>query len=179
MEEMISNAEDFCKALGLPYRVVNIVSGELNNAAAKKLDLEAYFPGSGDFFSILAFFLSRLLSLFPFFLFSLYPYCSRLFYRIMWIMNYFIHIFINNFFVFMSRIWYIFSSLFFFSPILMWIWCDFPCPLALHHCFDFFSIAAYRELVSCSNCLDYQSRRLKVRYGATKKMNTAVSALQR
>ncbi|XP_047491475.1 probable serine--tRNA ligase, cytoplasmic isoform X1 [Penaeus chinensis] len=80
MEEMITNAEDFCKALGLPYRVVNIVSGELNNAAAKKLDLEAYFPGS----------------------------------------------------------------------------------------------AAYRELVSCSNCLDYQSRRLKVRYGATKKMNTAV-----
>merc|ERR1712228_1011277 len=33
---------------------------------------------------------------------------------------------------------------------------------------------AYRELVSCSNCLDYQSRRLKVRFGATKKMNAAV-----
>lgn len=80
MDEMITNAEEFCKALGLPYRVVNIVSGELNNAAAKKLDLEAYFPGSG----------------------------------------------------------------------------------------------AYRELVSCSNCLDYQSRRLRVRYGATKKMNAAV-----
>eukprot|EP00121_Abeoforma_whisleri_P012070 Awhi_evm1s11144 len=24
---------------------------------------------------------------------------------------------------------------------------------------------AYRELVSCSNCTDYQSRRLKIRYG--------------
>lgn len=47
MDEMITNAEDFCKLLGIPYRVVNIVSGELNNAAAKKLDLEAYFPGSG------------------------------------------------------------------------------------------------------------------------------------
>ena len=47
MDEMITNAEELCKALGLPYRVVNIVSGELNNAAAKKLDLEAYFPGSG------------------------------------------------------------------------------------------------------------------------------------
>ncbi|KAG0727769.1 Serine--tRNA ligase, cytoplasmic [Chionoecetes opilio] len=81
MEEMISNAEELCKALNLPYRVVNIVSGELNNAAAKKLDLEAYFPGSGG---------------------------------------------------------------------------------------------TYRELVSCSNCLDYQSRRLRVRYGATKKMNAAV-----
>ncbi|KAG1690294.1 Serine--tRNA ligase, cytoplasmic [Nymphon striatum] len=76
-EEMISNSEEFCKDLGIPYRVVCIVSGELNNAAAKKNDLEAWFPGSGTF----------------------------------------------------------------------------------------------RELVSCSNCLDYQSRRLLVRYGQTKKMN--------
>ena len=34
------------QALGLPYRVVNIVSGALNNAAAKKYDLEAWFPAS-------------------------------------------------------------------------------------------------------------------------------------
>ncbi|MCL4130908.1 UNVERIFIED_CONTAM: hypothetical protein GTU68_035355 [Idotea baltica] len=80
LDEMINNSEEFCQALKLPYRVVNIVSGELNNAAAKKLDLEAWFPAS----------------------------------------------------------------------------------------------SAYRELVSCSNCTDYQSRRLKVRYGATKKMNAAV-----
>lgn len=79
-EEMLSNAEEFCQALGIPYRVVNIVSGELNNAASKKHDIEAWFPGSG----------------------------------------------------------------------------------------------AFRELVSCSNCLDYQSRRLQVRYGQTKKMNANV-----
>ncbi|XP_074644379.1 serine--tRNA ligase, cytoplasmic-like [Tubulanus polymorphus] len=77
MDEMIENAESFCQALGIPYRIVNIVSGELNNAAAKKLDLEAWFPGSG----------------------------------------------------------------------------------------------AFRELVSCSNCTDYQARNLLVRYGQTKKMN--------
>ncbi|XP_076070434.1 putative serine--tRNA ligase, cytoplasmic [Mytilus galloprovincialis] len=76
-EEMIGNAEEFNKVLGIPYRVVNIVSGALNHAASKKLDLEAWFPGSG----------------------------------------------------------------------------------------------AFRELVSCSNCLDYQARRLKVRYGQVKKMN--------
>ncbi|CAM9012011.1 unnamed protein product [Wickerhamomyces anomalus] len=35
---------DFINSLGLPYRVVGIVSGELNNAAAKKYDLEAWFP---------------------------------------------------------------------------------------------------------------------------------------
>jgi len=74
---MLENAELFNKILGLPYRIVNIVSGELNNAAAKKCDLEAWFPGQGT----------------------------------------------------------------------------------------------YRELVSCSNCTDYQSRRLKIRYGMTKKMN--------
>jgi seryl-tRNA synthetase len=31
------------RSLGIPYQVVAIVSGALNNAAAKKLDLEAYF----------------------------------------------------------------------------------------------------------------------------------------
>nr|XP_023018858.1 serine--tRNA ligase, cytoplasmic [Leptinotarsa decemlineata] len=77
MDEMIGNAEEFYKSLEIPYRVVNIVSGALNHAAAKKLDLEAWFPGSG----------------------------------------------------------------------------------------------AFRELVSCSNCLEYQARRLLVRYGQTKKMN--------
>mmetsp|Transcript_22952 Transcript_22952/g.39356 ORF Transcript_22952/g.39356 Transcript_22952/m.39356 type:complete len:463 (+) Transcript_22952:59-1447(+) len=76
-EEMIATAEAFYTGLGIPYRIVNIVSGALNNAAAKKYDLEAWFPGS----------------------------------------------------------------------------------------------AAYRELVSCSNCTDYQSRNLEVRYGATKKLD--------
>lgn len=80
MDEMIANAENFCQALGIPYRIVNIVSGALNHAASKKLDLEAWFGGSG----------------------------------------------------------------------------------------------AFRELVSCSNCLDYQARRLLVRYGQTKKMNASV-----
>jgi len=79
-EEMCANAKEFTKSLGLDYRVVNIVSGELNLAAAKKHDLEAWFPGS----------------------------------------------------------------------------------------------KAFRELVSCSNCTDYQSRRLKIRYGQTKKMGQEV-----
>ncbi|EDV25196.1 uncharacterized protein TRIADDRAFT_25588 [Trichoplax adhaerens] len=77
MEEMIENASDYYQSLGISYRIVNIVSGALNNAASKKLDLEAWFPGSG----------------------------------------------------------------------------------------------AFRELVSCSNCTDYQSRRLQIRFGQTKKMN--------
>lgn len=47
-EEKI-NAEAFTQALGLSYQVVNIVSGDLNLAAAKKFDLEAWFPGQGNF----------------------------------------------------------------------------------------------------------------------------------
>ncbi|KAI0157489.1 hypothetical protein GGR57DRAFT_462055 [Xylariaceae sp. FL1272] len=43
-DDMISNSEEFYKSLGLPYQVVAIVSGALNNAAAKKFDLEAWFP---------------------------------------------------------------------------------------------------------------------------------------
>ncbi|ODV71794.1 serine--tRNA ligase SES1 [Cyberlindnera jadinii NRRL Y-1542] len=43
-DRMINLSEEFYKSLGLPYRVVAIVSGELNNAAAKKYDLEAWFP---------------------------------------------------------------------------------------------------------------------------------------
>jgi len=44
-EEMISTAEEFYKSLGFSYRVVNIVTGALNNAAIRKYDLEAWFPG--------------------------------------------------------------------------------------------------------------------------------------
>ncbi|KAI3860029.1 hypothetical protein MKW92_028811 [Papaver armeniacum] len=78
-EEMIKNSEDFYKELNLPYQVVSVVSGALNDAAAKKYDLEAHFPASN----------------------------------------------------------------------------------------------AYRELVSCSNCTDFQSRRLEIRYGQRKSNDQA------
>eukprot|EP00249_Psilotum_nudum_P013410 c24313_g1_i1 orf=192-1334(+) len=74
-EEMLRNSEEFYQQLGLPYQVVEIVSGALNDAAARKYDLEAWFPSS----------------------------------------------------------------------------------------------KTYRELVSCSNCTDYQSRRLEIRYGQKNK----------
>ena len=34
------------KQLGIPYRIVSIVSSELNDNASKKYDLEGWFPGS-------------------------------------------------------------------------------------------------------------------------------------
>ncbi|EED90361.1 seryl-trna synthetase [Thalassiosira pseudonana CCMP1335] len=42
---MIDAAKEFYESLGFPYRVVCIVSGALNDAAVKKYDLEAWFPG--------------------------------------------------------------------------------------------------------------------------------------
>ena len=49
MEEMIKTSEEFYQSLGIEYRIINIVSGALNNAAAKKYDLEAWFPVSKCF----------------------------------------------------------------------------------------------------------------------------------
>jgi seryl-tRNA synthetase len=49
LEDMIQHSEEFYKSLQLPYRVISIVSGALNDAAAKKYDLEAWFPGYGAY----------------------------------------------------------------------------------------------------------------------------------
>ena len=46
---MLSVSEQFYQSLKIPYRVVAIVSGALNNAAAKKYDLEAWFPFQGEY----------------------------------------------------------------------------------------------------------------------------------
>lgn len=46
MENMIKISEEFYQSLEIPYRIINIVSGALNNSASKKYDLEGWFPGS-------------------------------------------------------------------------------------------------------------------------------------
>jgi len=47
-ENMIRLAEEFWQSLGIPYQVIAIVSKALNNAAAKKYDLEGWFPGDAE-----------------------------------------------------------------------------------------------------------------------------------
>jgi seryl-tRNA synthetase len=49
LEELISNAEELYQGLGIPYRVVNVASGELGLPAAKKYDLEAWMPAQGRY----------------------------------------------------------------------------------------------------------------------------------
>ena len=48
LDHMLANSEEFYQSLQIPYRVVAIVSSALNNAAAMKYDLEAWFPFQGE-----------------------------------------------------------------------------------------------------------------------------------
>ena len=43
-ERLLAIEEALVQELGLPYRVVNIAAGDLSSAAAKKYDIEAWFP---------------------------------------------------------------------------------------------------------------------------------------
>ncbi len=43
-ERMVALEEDLLSQLGLPYRVVNVAAGDLGAPAAKKIDIEAWFP---------------------------------------------------------------------------------------------------------------------------------------
>jgi seryl-tRNA synthetase len=43
-EELLAYEEDIAQSLGLPYRVMNIPVGDLGAPAAKKYDIEAWFP---------------------------------------------------------------------------------------------------------------------------------------
>jgi seryl-tRNA synthetase len=43
-ERLLALEEQFFGALGLPYRVMNVAAGDLGASAAKKYDIEAWFP---------------------------------------------------------------------------------------------------------------------------------------
>ena len=44
LEELLANAEEIFARLGLPYRVVDICTGDIGTVAAKKYDIEAWMP---------------------------------------------------------------------------------------------------------------------------------------
>lgn len=48
-DEILGNAEQLFRNLGLPYRVINICSADLGNLAAKKYDIEVWFPSQGKY----------------------------------------------------------------------------------------------------------------------------------
>jgi len=48
-EELLRNLEEFWQSLKIPYRIVNVCTGDLGTVAAKKYDLEAWLPGQGKY----------------------------------------------------------------------------------------------------------------------------------
>jgi seryl-tRNA synthetase len=48
-EEIRSNAEAVMQAMGIPYRVVNVCTGDLGRGQAKKYDIEAWMPSRNGF----------------------------------------------------------------------------------------------------------------------------------
>jgi seryl-tRNA synthetase len=48
-ERLLAQEEEIVQELGIPYRVVNIAAGDLGPAAAKKYDIEGWFPSQGRY----------------------------------------------------------------------------------------------------------------------------------
>jgi len=48
-EEILANAEAVMKALELPYRIVNVCTGDLGRGQAKKFDIETWMPSRGNY----------------------------------------------------------------------------------------------------------------------------------
>lgn len=48
-KELIQNSEEVMQKLGLPYRVVNVCTGDMNDNAAKKYDIEVWRPPLGEY----------------------------------------------------------------------------------------------------------------------------------
>ena len=49
---LVDNAEDVCRGLKIPYRVVQMCTGDLSFTAAAKVDLEMWAPGCGEWLEV-------------------------------------------------------------------------------------------------------------------------------
>jgi len=52
LEKMVHDAEELLQTLQLPYRVVELCTGDLGFAAAKTYDLEVWAPGQGEWLEV-------------------------------------------------------------------------------------------------------------------------------
>ena len=52
LEHILDNAEAVCRALAIPHRVVQMVTGDLGFTAAKKYDIEVWAPGSEEWLEV-------------------------------------------------------------------------------------------------------------------------------
>lgn len=52
LEKMVKNAEDICAKLEIPYRRLEIVTGDLGFSASKKYDVEMWSPGTEEWLEV-------------------------------------------------------------------------------------------------------------------------------
>ena len=52
LEKLVADAEEVCRRLGVPYRVVQLCTGELGFQSAKSYDLEMWAPGIGEWLEV-------------------------------------------------------------------------------------------------------------------------------
>jgi seryl-tRNA synthetase len=52
LEKMVSNAEEVCRRLGLPYRILELCTGDLGFASAKSYDIEIWAPGCQEWLEV-------------------------------------------------------------------------------------------------------------------------------
>lgn len=53
-EELIKNSEEIFQALDIPFRVVNICTGDIGSVAAKKYDIEAWMPRQNKYAEVVS-----------------------------------------------------------------------------------------------------------------------------
>ncbi|KXB04347.1 seryl-tRNA synthetase, partial [candidate division MSBL1 archaeon SCGC-AAA382A13] len=53
-EELLENAEELMKDLNIPYRVVNVCTGDIGTVAAKKYDIEAWSPRQEKYVEVIS-----------------------------------------------------------------------------------------------------------------------------
>ena len=52
LEKMVSNAEDICRKLGLPYRILELCTADLGFASTRSYDVEMWAPGCGEWLEV-------------------------------------------------------------------------------------------------------------------------------
>lgn len=48
-QKLLENAKEFYRSLEIPFRVVDIATGDLGNVASRKFDIEAWYPAQAQF----------------------------------------------------------------------------------------------------------------------------------
>jgi seryl-tRNA synthetase len=52
LEKMVSNAEDICRKLGLPYRILELCTADLGFSSTRSYDVEMWAPGCGEWLEV-------------------------------------------------------------------------------------------------------------------------------